>query len=98
MKKSLVQVNQFDVFDLRDSAILPGGVDVDFKITCSKGTYIRSLAHDLGQALGCGGFLSALRRAQIGDFKVEDAIGPEEFSDMMDSIEEQGSDQPTKGG
>ena len=47
--------------------------ELDFEVTCSKGTYIRSLAHDFGKALGNGACLTALRRTRIGDFKVEDA-------------------------
>ncbi len=43
-------------------------------VRCSAGTYIRSIAHDLGQALGCGALLSELRRVQIGEFRVEDAM------------------------
>ncbi|MBI4227125.1 MAG: tRNA pseudouridine(55) synthase TruB [Candidatus Omnitrophica bacterium] len=42
-------------------------------ITCSKGTYVRTLAHDLGQALGCGGMLSALRRTRVGPWSVTEA-------------------------
>lgn len=53
--------------------------DVDFRIACSKGTYIRSMAHDLGQLVNSGGHLTALRRTRIGDFKVEDAISIEDF-------------------
>lgn len=45
---------------------------VAFKVTCSTGTYIRSLAHDFGQALGCGAYLSSLRRTAIGDLTVEE--------------------------
>ena len=44
------------------------------RVTCSKGTYLRSLAHDLGQKLGVGGYLSALVREQIGDYNVADAL------------------------
>lgn len=51
--------------------------EVEVEIACSTGTYIRSLAHDVGQALGCGGHLSALRRTAIGDFTVENAELPE---------------------
>ncbi|WP_245623995.1 tRNA pseudouridine(55) synthase TruB [Flavihumibacter petaseus] len=47
---------------------------VYFKVTCSTGTYIRSLANDFGAALGCGGYLSSLRRTRIGAFQVEDAV------------------------
>lgn len=47
---------------------------VDFRVVCSKGTYIRSLAHDFGKSLQNGAHLSALRRTRIGDFSVDDAI------------------------
>lgn len=52
---------------------------VSFKVVCTTGTYIRSLANDFGLALGCGGYLSELRRTRIGNFKVEDAMMMEEF-------------------
>ena len=47
--------------------------EIDFEVTCSKGTYIRSLAHDFGRELGNGACLKSLRRTRIGDFNVEDA-------------------------
>lgn len=53
--------------------------NVEFRVVCSKGTYIRSLAHDFGKTLNNGGHLSALRRTKIGNFSVEDAIGIEAF-------------------
>ena len=53
--------------------------DVHFRVACSTGTYIRSLANDFGVALGCGGYLKALRRTKIGDFNVDDAPGIEEW-------------------
>ena len=56
---------------------------VYFKVVCSTGTYIRSLAHDFGAALGCGGYLSSLRRTKIGTFKVEDAVGMEELEKVV---------------
>lgn len=56
---------------------------VDFRIACSKGTYIRSLAYDYGQALNNGGHLSALRRTAIGNFKVADAMSLEQFEEML---------------
>jgi tRNA pseudouridine55 synthase len=52
---------------------------VDFKIICSKGTYIRSMAYDYGQALNSGAHLSKLRRTKIGDFSVENASSIEDF-------------------
>ncbi len=56
---------------------------VHFKVTCSTGTYIRSLAHDYGQALGCGAYLSGLCRTRIGEFKINDAVGMEEFEQTL---------------
>lgn len=56
--------------------------DVSFRVVCSKGTYIRSLAHDFGKALQSGAYLSELRRTKIGDFSVEDAISPLDFEDL----------------
>ena len=50
---------------------------VDFRVVCSKGTYIRSLANDFGVALGTRAYLSALRRTRIGSFKIEDAMSIE---------------------
>ncbi len=57
--------------------------NVNFRVVCSKGTYIRSLAHDFGKALNNGAHLSALRRTKIGDFSVEDAVGIEGFEESL---------------
>ncbi|WP_417442963.1 tRNA pseudouridine(55) synthase TruB [Joostella sp.] len=57
--------------------------DVEFRVVCSKGTYIRSLAHDFGKALDSGAYLSTLRRTKIGDFNVDNAITPDAFTDML---------------
>lgn len=47
--------------------------DLKFLVSCSSGTYIRSLAHDIGEKLGCGAYLTELRRTRIGEYKIEDA-------------------------
>ena len=52
---------------------------VDFKIVCSKGTYIRSIAHDMGQHLNNGAYLSSLRRTRIGNYSIEDAMSVTQF-------------------
>ncbi len=57
--------------------------EIDFRVVCSKGTYIRSLAYDFGQALNSGAHLTALRRTKIGEFSVEGAITPEAFEDEI---------------
>lgn len=56
---------------------------VDFRVVCSKGTYIRSLAYDFGKALNSGAHLSKLRRIKIGDFSVEKATSIEEFIEKL---------------
>ena len=52
---------------------------VSFKVVCTTGTYIRSLAQDFGQALGCGAYLSSLCRTRIGNFALKEALSIEEF-------------------
>lgn len=59
--------------------------EVDFRVVCSKGTYIRSLAYDFGIALQSGAHLTALRRTKIGTFSVEDAISPEAFENGVEN-------------
>jgi tRNA pseudouridine55 synthase len=67
-----VTVSTFEITEIK----LP---EVSFRIVCSKGTYIRSLANDLGEALQVGGHLSSLRRTRIGEFLVADAVSPQEY-------------------
>lgn len=57
--------------------------EVDFRVVCSKGTYIRSLAFDFGKAMDSGSHLIALRRTKIGDYNVEDAIDFDIFEDSL---------------
>jgi tRNA pseudouridine55 synthase len=57
--------------------------EIDFRVRCSKGTYIRSLAYDFGNALQSGGHLSALRRTKIGDFDVKNAVTPAVFEKQI---------------
>ena len=58
---------------------LIGEKELSFTVHCSKGTYIRSLAHDIGKALGSGAHLTSLRRTQIGEYAVAQAYTPEDF-------------------
>jgi tRNA pseudouridine55 synthase len=54
--------------------------DLAFNVSCSSGTYVRALARDIGEALGCGAYLTALRRTRIGPYRVEDAIKLEDLN------------------
>ncbi|MBK0380367.1 tRNA pseudouridine(55) synthase TruB [Mucilaginibacter segetis] len=62
----LVTITEFEITRIE----LP---EVDFRVVCSKGTYIRSLAHDFGETLGCGAYLSRLRRTRSGNYCIADA-------------------------
>ena len=57
--------------------------EIDFKVNCSKGTYIRSLAHDYGKALKSGAHLHTLKRTRIGEFSIDQAISIEDFEKQL---------------
>jgi tRNA pseudouridine55 synthase len=59
--------------------------EMNFKIKCSKGTYIRSIANDIGKEMNSGGYLTSLRRTKIGDFHVDDAYDVNEFCDWLET-------------
>ena len=61
--------------------------DITIRVVCSKGTYIRALARDIGEALQSGGHLIALRRTRVGDYRVEDCLNPEKFTEWLDKAE-----------
>lgn len=76
-EKVEVTARPVSIYDFEFSRIeLP---EVDFVVSCSKGTYIRSLAYDFGKVAGSGGYLSSLRRTQIGKHRIEDAWNLEEL-------------------
>lgn len=60
--------------------------DIHFEIRCSKGTYIRVIANDFGEKLGCGAVLSSLRRTEIGDYNVNDALRVKELIQKVGSM------------
>ncbi|MEO7778630.1 MAG: tRNA pseudouridine(55) synthase TruB [Fibrobacteria bacterium] len=84
-----LESREVEVHDLRlvsfafDAA---GTAVAELSMICSKGTYVRSLVHDLGQALGCGAVTDKIRRLAIGPFRVEDASPPESLAPGMDLL------------
>ncbi len=60
------------------------GNEATVRVHCSAGTYLRSIAHDAGQALGCGAFLKSLRRTASGDFRIEDARTLEQLAELAE--------------
>lgn len=80
-----VTVYHYDITEIN----LP---EVRFEVECSKGTYVRVLADDLGNKLGCGGYLSSLRREKIGEFSVDNAYTINEFEALFDLRRNEKSD------
>jgi tRNA pseudouridine55 synthase len=78
MKSREVEIKEFEITNVN----MP---TVSFRIVCSKGTYIRSIARDFGLALNSGAHLTNLCRTRIGNFKLEDAVTPQEFSEKLNS-------------
>lgn len=83
MEPRKVTINTFEI----TSIDLPV---VHFKVVCTTGTYIRSLAYDYGQALGCGAYLSSLCRTRIGEFRVEDAMSLVDFETQLNKEKQAG--------
>ncbi|MBI3578957.1 MAG: tRNA pseudouridine(55) synthase TruB [Ignavibacteriales bacterium] len=72
-----IEVSQFDIL----SFVAPV---VEFRVVCSKGTYIRTLVSDIGEKLGCGASMTSLRRTRIGSYDVADALTIKEFEALRD--------------
>jgi len=76
LKARKITISEFEIVKFED-------LKVHFRVVCSKGTYIRSLAHDFGQKLHSGAHLSGLRRTRIGNFKVDNAQSLEAFLESL---------------
>ncbi len=74
-----------DKIELTDFS--PETMQMTIRVVCGKGTYIRSLARDIGEALGSGAHLTALRRTRVGDYRVEDSISYDHFREWLDSMD-----------
>jgi len=71
-----VKIYAFDIIEVK----LP---EIRFAVTCSRGTYIRALARDLGKDLGCGAFLKSLRRTRVGDYTAGSALSMQQFAERL---------------
>jgi tRNA pseudouridine55 synthase len=78
LKSRIISIYEFEITRIE----MP---EVDFRVKCSKGTYIRSLAFDFGKALQSGGYLSRLVRTQIGEHRIENSVTPHQFEAVWDS-------------
>ena len=76
IKEKNINIYEFKIMEYN----LP---NISFKISCTKGTYIRSIARDFGEKIGCGAVLSKLRRTEIGNYNVEDAFKVNNLADKL---------------
>ena len=79
MRRALVNIYKMELLECR----LPDEPRIRIRVECSKGTYIRSLAHEIGVALASDGYLEGLRRTRSGDFKVEDALELKKITEIL---------------
>ena len=85
LPKRPVTVFELDVIDISDAQL--GFIDVTISVHCSSGTYIRSIARDVGAALGVGGHLTALRRTSVGPFDISQCTTLEALAELEDPVE-----------
>ena len=72
-----ITIHRLELTDFRDDAL-----EADLTVTCSKGTYIRTVCHDIGEAIGSYGTMAALRRIQAGNFTLDHAITPDRLKEL----------------
>lgn len=82
MQAKPVRIDEIEVLDFDREQML-----LSLRVVCGKGTYIRSLARDIGRALGSGAFLTALRRTRVGDIRVEDCIDFDHIKEWIEKVE-----------
>lgn len=80
LKAKILVIDEIELLEYSQQSIV-------VRVVCSKGTYIRALARDIGAALNSGGHLTALRRTRVGDVKVEDCLSVEQAVEMLNNIE-----------
>lgn len=81
LKAKLLVIDEIEVLDFNAQTM-----QLTIRVVCSKGTYIRALARDIGQALNSGAYLTALRRTRIGNTRVEDCMSIEQFAQLLETL------------
>ena len=82
LKAKKITIEDIEILRFDDTTM-----QLDIRVVCGKGTYIRSLARDIGEALGTGAYLTALRRTRVGDIKVEDCHTFDSFNEWLEKQE-----------
>ena len=80
LKPKILVIDQIELLDFSPSAIT-------IRVVCSKGTYIRALARDIGTALGSGAHLTALRRTRVGDARIDDCLTVDQMTELIRTVE-----------
>jgi tRNA pseudouridine55 synthase len=81
LKPKTLQIDEIEL-----TAFSPEDMTMQIRVVCGKGTYIRALARDIGEALGSGAYLTALRRTRVGNVRVEDCIKIDDLNDWLDKV------------
>ena len=82
LKAKPIRIDEIELTDFN-----PDTMQMSIRVSCGKGTYIRSLARDIGEALGSGAFLTALCRTRLGDVRIEDCVTLDEFPQWLEQQE-----------
>lgn len=82
LKAKPIHIDEIELTDFN-----PDTMQMSIRVSCGKGTYIRSLARDIGEALGSGAFLTALCRTRLGDVRIEDCVTLDEFPQWLEQQE-----------
>ncbi len=82
-----LQAKPIHIEEIELTDFSPATMQASIRVVCGKGTYIRSLARDIGEALGSGAFLTALCRTRLGDVTLDDCISMEDFPQWLETIE-----------
>lgn len=82
LQPKTVHIEEIELLDFD-----PTAMQMTIRVVCGKGTYIRSLARDLGRALGSGAFLTSLRRTRVGKVTIQDCVNYDHFAEWLDTIE-----------
>ena len=86
-KEVELQAKTLQIDELKLTAFDPVTMQMSIRVVCGKGTYIRALARDIGEALGSGAFLTALCRTRIGDVRLEDCLTLDEFPQWLEGVD-----------
>ena len=90
LKPKRIRIDEIEVTDFDAARML-----LSIRVVCGKGTYIRALARDIGDALGSGAYLTALRRTRVGDYRVEDSVDFDHFQEWLDQQDIETTEPPT---